>query len=264
MRVTVFTSNQARHLSLVESLSGVADEVCAVMECTTAFPGQVEDFFRKSDIMREYFGHMLAAQERVFGKVRFSAPGARILAIKMGDLNRVGLDCLDEALKADVFVVFGASYIKAPLIDILVERRAYNIHMGVSPYYRGSSCNFWALYDKHPEMVGATIHLLGKGLDSGPMLFHALPAAQAWDPWDLGMAAVKSAHRGLVELIASGEIHQMKAVEQDKSQEIRYTRNQDFNDQSAQSFLDAPPSPEQIQAALEARDLGLFLRPQVG
>ena len=46
--------------------------------------------------------------------------------------------------------------------------------MGVSPYYRGNDCNFWALYDDNPHLVGATIHMLTKGLDSGPMLYHAM------------------------------------------------------------------------------------------
>ena len=31
--------------------------------------------------------------------------------------------------------------------------------MGVSPYYRGCDCNFWALYDNNPHLVGATIHI---------------------------------------------------------------------------------------------------------
>ena len=34
--------------------------------------------------------------------------------------------------------------------------------MGLSPFYRGSSCNFWAIKDKKPEFVGSTIHYLSK------------------------------------------------------------------------------------------------------
>ena len=48
--------------------------------------------------------------------------------------------------------------------------------MGISPYYRGSACNFWALYDKNPQFVGATIHYLSEGLDDGDILFHVLPS----------------------------------------------------------------------------------------
>ena len=71
--------------------------------------------------------------------------------------------------------MFGPSYIKGDLIDILVNKNSINIHMGVSPYYRSSSCNFWAMNNKDYEHVGSTIHMLSKGSDSGDMLFHALP-----------------------------------------------------------------------------------------
>ena len=44
--------------------------------------------------------------------------------------------------------------------------------MGISPYYRGTDCNFWALYDGNPHLVGATIHYLSEGLDSGDIAYH--------------------------------------------------------------------------------------------
>ena len=75
----------------------------------------------------------------------------------------------------DLFIVFGSSFIKGKLIEELLKRRSINIHMGVSPFYRGSSCNFWAAYEENFHLIGSTIHLLSKGLDSGDILYHALP-----------------------------------------------------------------------------------------
>ena len=263
MRITVFTSNQPRHIALIEVLAGVADEVYAVQECNTVFPGEVPDFFRRSEVMQHYFRRVIAAETEVFGRPRFAPRNAVQLPIKMGDLNRLELAVLAPALQSDIYVVFGASWIKGPLCDHLVAHRAYNLHMGVSPYYRGSSTNFWALYDARPEYVGATIHLLSRGLDSGPMLFHALPKAEAVDPFLLGMKAVRSAHLGLIEAITNGQLHQVEPVPQDKSRQFRYTRNTDFTDTAARDYLDRLPSPEAIRSALDARDLGQFLRPYV-
>src|SRR3954447_26108932 len=205
MRITVFTSNQPRHLALIESLASIASEVFAIQECNTVFPGQVQDFFGKSPVMQDYFSRVLAAEREVFGDVRFPPPNVRQLPVKMGDVNRLDVAALEPAMGADVFIVFGASYIKGPLCDRLVQRRAINIHMGVSPYYRGSSTNFWAMYDRRPDLVGATIHLLSKGLDSGPMLFHALPKPAVVDPFVYGMRAVRAAHLGVVEYLKSGK-----------------------------------------------------------
>lgn len=262
MKVAVFTSNQPRHLHLIERLAEVSEEVFAVMEGTSVFPGQSGDFWRKSEVMKEYFGHVMNAEARVFGRSRFlNAPNVRTLSLHMGDLNKLGMDSLEPIRGCDAFVVFGASYIKGPLIDFLVSRRAYNIHMGTSPYYRGSSCNFWALADGRPDYVGATVHLLSKGLDSGPMLFHALPAAEAADAFLLGMKAVEAAHRGLVERLASSELARMEPVPQDKAQELRYSKMAEFTDEVAARYLARQPSPADVLAALEKRDLGKFLRP---
>src|SRR5262249_20795844 len=156
-------------VALINALAEVG-EVFAVQECTTIFPGVVEDAYKKSTVMARYFAKVLAAERTVFGDVRFSHPSARTLALKMGDLSQIDLGILEEALSADLLIVFGASWIKGALVDRLIERGAINIHMGISPYYRGSSCNFWALYDGNPDLVGATIHRLSKGLDSGAML----------------------------------------------------------------------------------------------
>jgi hypothetical protein len=261
MRITVFTSNQPRHASLIESLAGIADEVYAVQECNTVFPGRVADFFRKSDVMQRYFARVIAAEGGVFGRPRFLPKNVRQLAIKMGDLGPTDLDALAPALSSDYYIVFGASFIKGPLIDVLLGERAVNIHMGVSPYYRGSSTNFWAMYDGRPEMVGATIHLLGRGLDSGPMLFHAFPAPAAVDPFVYGMLAVQSAHAALVDHLRHGTLAGIEPVDQDKSKELRYTRNADFTDAVAAEYLGRLPTPEDLRASLAEREPSLFLRP---
>ena len=258
MTITVFTSNQPRHLALIESLASIAETVYAVQECNTVLPGQVDDFYRKSPVMQDYFGRVIAAEREVFGEPRFLPANVWAMAIKMGDLSRLDLATLGPALQAERLAVFGASYIKGPLCEHLVARGALNIHMGVSPYYRGSSTNFWAMYDRRPDLVGATIHLLSRGLDSGPMLFHALPEAAAVDPFVHGMRAVRAAHAGLVEYLKSGK--SLEPMMQDKSKELRYTRNADFTDDVAAEYLSRLPTPGQMRAALERRDSKQFLR----
>ena len=55
MKITIFTSNQPRHIRLINKLSEISDEVFAIQECNTVFPGITKDFFNNSDIMQKYF-----------------------------------------------------------------------------------------------------------------------------------------------------------------------------------------------------------------
>ncbi len=322
MKITLFTSNQPRHLSLIRALSSVADEVFAIQECSTIAPGQVDDFFRKSPVMQDYFSRVLAAEAQVFGQVGFPPKNVRQLPIRMGDVNRLTPDDFDSsplpegngvatdfpllpddfdssplarergvvtnsprssddfdssplarnagrgpgrgsspALDADLFLVFGASFIKGWLCEHLVKRKAINIHMGVSPCYRGSSTNFWAMHDRRPDRVGATIHRLTTGLDSGPILYHAFPAPQPADPFVFGMLAVKAAHDSIIDHIKSGDLLDLESIPQDRTKELRYTRNADFTDAVAQDYLNHLPTPAEMFNTISARDNTLFHHP---
>ena len=250
MKITVFTSNQPRHIAYINKLSKIADSVFAVVETGTIFPGAVSDFFQKTEVMQRYFAKVLAAELSIFPDHAFPDRNVRIKPIRRGDLNLMNREQLSVALESDYYLVFGSSYIKGWLSDFLCQSRALNIHMGLSPYYRGSSCNFWALYDSHPNYVGATVHYLTKGLDSGPMLFHSIPSFSGQTPFEYSMSAVDKVQDDLVERIADDNLP-LHALEQRKDLEVRYSRNVEFNDQVAMDFLSRDLSPSKLEKDLQ-------------
>ena len=95
------------------------------------------------------------------------------------------------------------------------------------------------------------------------MLFHALPKVEKISPFIFGMKAVLAAHKSLEQRIADGSIFDIKSVQQDKSKEIRYTRNVDFNDETASRYLDSVPTPGDILRGAEKRNEADFLRPVI-
>ena len=108
--------------------------------------------------------------------------------------------------------------------------------MGVSPYYRGTDCNFWALYDDNPHIVGATIHLLSKGVDSGAILYHALSDIKN-NPFEYTMSTVKSAFHSLAERIKNQSIFDIKPIIQNKEKGIRYSKKDELNEEIIKSFF---------------------------
>ena len=254
MRVTVFTSNQPRHLALVLKLAAVADSVHAVLECTTVFPGQVGDFFKKTPVMQRYLSKVMAAEQEIFGGLSFLPDNVRTLSLKMGDLSMLDRKPLNSALESDVYVVFGSSFIRGWLVEELVANRAINIHMGLSPYYRGSSCNFWALHDRRPAFVGATIHYLSAGLDSGPILAHVRPEFTGQGPFNFTMQSVESVQNRLVSDLMAGTLTAQPGVPQDKELELRYSRNADFDDRVASDFLENLLSPDELSGLLKSTE----------
>ncbi len=239
MKITLFTSNQTRHLNFAIKLAAISDELFLVSESRTVFPGKVKDFFDKSLIMQQYFSKVIDSEKKFFGNINFLPKNIRTLPIKAGDLNFLSRDQLKECLSSDIFIVFGSSFIKGWLIDFLIQKGAFNLHMGLSPFYRGSACNFWALYDKKPSYIGATIHLLSKGLDSGDIIYHSVPTYKKTDScFDFTMRAVVSAQESFIYRIKDKTLFKLKPCKQNSLDQIRYSKNSQFKDEIAKNFME--------------------------
>ena len=259
MKITLFTANQNRHNYLVNLLSNNCDELFVVQENRTIFPGIVPGHYPASEIMKKYFKNVVNAQSKIFGNSHINGKNKNIhlFPLQSGDLNKCSIDTLSDFLKSDVYVVFGSSYIKGDLAGFLVKNKALNIHMGVSPYYRGTDCNFWALYDDNVHLVGATIHKLSKKLDSGAMLYHALSQIKN-NPFEYTMSTVKSAFHSLAERIKNESIFSIQPEIQNKDKEVRYSKKDEFNDDVVKLFLN-----KQINLNSDKFDKKLFKDPYI-
>lgn len=231
MKITLFTSNQPRHIYLINYLSQIASDLFVVQETSTVFPGIIPGHYPVSGKIGKYFKNVSGAQKKIFSQqfIKTSKKNINLISLQQGDLNKCTLNFLSRFLKSDLYVIFGSSYIKGDLINFLIKNKAINIHMGISPYYRGTDCNFWALYDNNPHLVGATIHYISKGLDSGSILYHAL-SEQISDPFLYSMSTVKSAFWSLKEKIKNKTIFKLKEDKQDKNKEIRYSTKKQFDE----------------------------------
>lgn len=254
-KAVVFTSNQPRHLHLIQKMADVADEVIAVLEASRVAAPSHDD-----PVLREYFSRVKEAEASVFGGVSFLPKNVRTLVLGSGDATSVFLrqpELLDHLNSAELCVVFGASWLRSPLCEALASRNAINMHAGVSPFFRGCATNFWSIADGRPDLTGITIHCLTAGLDSGPILFHSIPRALNWDPFELGMDAIKGSHLALINHVMAGTLFDLCAKVQDRSKQIRYARGKDFDLQVAADYLGRVPTKEDIGSALSKRDLQL-------
>ncbi|TVT28933.1 hypothetical protein FO441_01245 [Salinicoccus cyprini] len=69
----------------------------------------------------------------------------------------------------DLIIINGTPIIKADILDA-TDAKFINIHVGITPKYRGVHGAYWALYNKDEDLVGVTTHFVDKGIDSGAVL----------------------------------------------------------------------------------------------
>lgn len=96
------------------------------------------------------------------------------LLVTVPHINHSDVTKLADHLQPDVIAVFGTSLIRTAL---LTKGRLgiFNLHGGLSPWYRGADCTFWALYNGEPDRVGCTLHRIDAGIDTGTLIAHVCP-----------------------------------------------------------------------------------------
>jgi methionyl-tRNA formyltransferase len=216
MRAILLTSTFRRHVF-------VANTVAA--GCELAGVWQEEKTFRP-----ERYAHD-AADEAVIQRhfsardeseaVHFAADSSLRLGRHAVHRTVAAEGCNDPAevslmasARPDVVLVFGTGILREPLLSAF-DGRILNIHLGLSPYYRGAGTNFWPLVNREPEYVGATIHYLDTGIDTGPILSHARPRIERGDgPHDIGNRTIVAAAQALLRAAAAHVSGVARAVPQ--------------------------------------------------
>ena len=155
MKVTLFTYDKIRHNYLIYLLSQICESCLLYRKFLIKIVFLIITLTRKSS--KNIF-EVLKMLKISFPKTKLRKfKNTSIIQVPSGSINKLSMISLKKYLKSDIYLVFGSSYIKGDLINFLVKNKTINIHMGVSPYYRGTDCNFWALYDGNPHLVGSTI-----------------------------------------------------------------------------------------------------------
>lgn len=90
------------------------------------------------------------------------------------DLNGPkGIERINE-LEPDILITCRAPLLKPELIRI-PKIAAVNVHYGLAPHYRGNDTLFWPLYYQDYERLGACLHYLTEGIDTGNIIAEVFP-----------------------------------------------------------------------------------------
>jgi len=85
------------------------------------------------------------------------------------DINNFDIQKSIRESNPDLILIFGGKILKGAWIDS-AKHGAINLHYGVLPYYRSSHSTEFALYHESYDKIGATIHYIDKGVDTGPII----------------------------------------------------------------------------------------------
>jgi folate-dependent phosphoribosylglycinamide formyltransferase PurN len=91
------------------------------------------------------------------------------LLISKGEVNDTNYVNQIIRLNPDLIIAYGCSIIKSELLDVF-KGRFINIHLGLSPYYRGSATNYWPFVNNELPCIGVTFMQIDAGIDTGEII----------------------------------------------------------------------------------------------
>lgn len=245
MKALVLTSTSLRHRFFVQQVARYFDVAAVVCEEKRNYYVRQRE---ESEAVRAHFEKNAAAERVCFHDLP-SEGSADVVTVV--DINAPEVMQWASTLEVDVVCLFGTSILRAPWLSGF-PGRIVNLHLGLSPWYRGSATLFWPFADSAVEFLGTTIHLAVEKVDAGAILHRIRPNLRPGENYyqithQLIRQSIE-AFPGVVTRYLDGTL-----LPQPQENVVgRICRKADFNDAAlarALAYVGDGFSPEEIQRA---------------
>jgi hypothetical protein len=230
MKLVILTSNAIRHKFVANTLAQNVNDVLIIVECRKNDSVNLKTQSKTGSLLKEHFNlrHLTECEMFAGHDIFFT----KTLPLLAGEVNSDYSYNVIKNLDPDAIFVFGSSIIKEPILSLVPSGKFINLHLGLSPYYRGSGTNFWPFVNEELDYVGSTILSIDAGIDSGDIIAHVRPSFEIGDNvHTIGCKVIKSSVLCLIEIInllKKGKV--LNSIKQWKISNERYYRSSDFNE----------------------------------
>jgi len=211
MRILLVTGNHPRHGFIARSIAATGWLCGLVIEKREAFVPEPPPALPSAS--RELFNRHFAGRERsesrFFSTSLYRPEEIPTLEVTSAEINGQEVQRFLLAAKPDLLLSYGIQKLSDAVLAS-VEGLRWNIHGGLSPWYRGVITHFWPSYFLEPQMTGMTVHELTTAIDGGDIIHQVVAPLVAGDGLhDLACRAVTALGDELPELLAITYNHKL-------------------------------------------------------
>lgn len=206
MKIMFLTGNHPRHLYLARVLARTGCLQALVLETREAHvpvpPAGLATPTRA--LFVRHFADREMAESRHFNGPAGNDPLATIdtHAVSLEELNGPKTWALIERHRPDLLLSYGVHKLTPETLG-RAPRLRWNVHGGLSPWYRGVITHFWPSYFLQPQLTGMTLHETTEAIDGGNIVHQtAAPLVRGDGIHDLACRAVTAFAQELPELVA--------------------------------------------------------------
>ena len=172
MSVLLLLGDHPRHRYIANCLHAAGQLSGMVIEQREAFVPSPPDHLSPSlaTLYERHFRERRETEERHFGSHDQLPSGLPSCTIHREELNSAKVCNFLAENPARLLLSYGVHRLEPQTLNAANVRYRWNIHGGLSPWYRGCITHFWPSYLLEPQMTGFTIHELTDALDQGPVI----------------------------------------------------------------------------------------------
>jgi methionyl-tRNA formyltransferase len=232
MKALVLTSNKIRHKYYVQKIAEHMNVIGVITEPKVKYYNNV---IEESSLVREHFIKLSLYEEKYLGKPKFPE-NIDLLELTKDEINSEKALSFAKDKDPDVIFLFGTCILKDNWLDAF-PGKIINLHLGLSPFYRGSATLFWPIYNNSLSCLGVTIHITSRKVDAGEIIARIKPNLEEGDDYyDINIKAIKAGIDSMA-LVTKDYINGNRLpLKQDLSKSNLY-RKSDFTEEKLQVAL---------------------------
>ena len=180
INVALLTGNELRHkyfASFVSSYPNINLKL-VIHESNINLKNNV--LYKKKKIIKNHVDAREKSEIFFFKNFVKKSKSYQFIKIKLGAINDKKIFEIIKKKKIDFLISYGCSIIKEEFINQF-KPNFFNIHLGLSPYYKGAGTNFFPFVNNELHFCGSTIMQLSKKLDSGKIIHQIRPKFEVND-----------------------------------------------------------------------------------
>ena len=227
IRVIIISANELRHKFFRRKIAlfkNVNIKLCLAERNSSRQYYKVIKSKKFTKIEKKHFIERQNNEKKYFNKfLKTNLEVKNLKIIDRGEFNK-NTSLINEIFKInpDLIISYGCSIIKKPIITKF-KKKFINIHLGLSPYYRGSATNFWPLVNNEPQFLGVSFLKIDDGVDTGSIIHQIRPDLQSKDNvHDIGNKLIIKTLKVLEKLVSNYK--NLKGKKQIKIRLIKYIK----------------------------------------
>ena len=145
MKTVLFTSDAKRHKYIAKELAEQTSLQLIVGEKKSISITKNDGLNNEDDLFwKNHFKLRENSEKQFFKNIEFPE-NLELLSLKHGNINSQLVQEKLKEINPDFIILFGTSIIKSDILN-LFPNKFINLHLGLSPYYKGSATNLFPFY----------------------------------------------------------------------------------------------------------------------